>query len=310
MIKFSFIIPHKNLPSHLLRRCLDSIPHWKEEIQIIVVDDASDSYLVDFDHFPGVGEACTEVYFTKEGKGPGFARNFGLERAKGEWIFFADADDYFQKECLVELLKQYPFNDSFDAIYWKSLQIEIDGTESICDLSGSDFPNNGMLNIWKNKDVPYHAKAPWHKMVSREFIDKNNLKFDEFIGSEDMMFSLKLATALEKFALYDSVIYVYEKRQNSLETGFARILQCNKMNASITATKYLRSMNKLEYRDAAAFYLWRLKHSQPVMFIWFLFKEFFVLGPGIAIADYKEVAKSDGVSANPFVFVWNKIRRK
>lgn len=309
-MKFSFIIPHKNLPSHLLRRCLDSIPHWKDEVQIIVVDDASDSSMVDFDHFPGVGESCTEVYFTKEGKGPGFARNFGLGKARGEWVLFADADDYFKKENIEELLKQYPFNNSCDAIYWKSLQIETNGVELICGLGGSYFPSNGMLNLWNNKDVLYQAKAPWHKMVRRDFIVKNNLRFDEFIGSEDMMFSLKLATALEKFALYDSVIYVYEKRENSLETGFARKLQCNKMNASITATKYLRSINKLEYRDAAPFYLWRLKHSQPTMFIWFLIKEFFVLGPSIAIADYKEVAKSDGVSANPFLCIWHKIARK
>ena len=307
MVKFSFIIPHKNLPTHLLRRCLDSIPHWKDEIQIIVVDDASDSSIVDFDHFPGVGEPCTEVYFTKEGKGPGFARNFGLNKATGEWILFADADDYYEAENLVQLLNMYPYIDGIESIGFKMKTIEIDGRIY---YNHQIFPFQNKMNFGRDKSFFYVAKGPVQKLVRRDFIIKNNLKFDEFIGSEDIMFSLKLATALEKFALYDSVIYVYEKRENSLETSFERKLQCNKMNASITATKYLRSINKLEYRDAAPFYLWRLKHSQPVMFIWFLIKEVLVLGPKIAIADYKEVAKSDGVSANPFVFVWRKIRRK
>ena len=67
MINYSIIIPHKNTPD-LLRKCLDSIPH-RDDVQIIVVDDNSDEDKVDFEHFPGLNEERTEVYFTKEGKG-------------------------------------------------------------------------------------------------------------------------------------------------------------------------------------------------------------------------------------------------
>jgi len=67
MINYSIIIPHKNTPD-LLQKCIDSIPH-REDVQIIVVDDNSDEDKVDFEHFPGLNEKATEVYFTKEGKG-------------------------------------------------------------------------------------------------------------------------------------------------------------------------------------------------------------------------------------------------
>ena len=86
MINYSIIIPHKNIPD-LLQRCLNSIPR-RTDIQIIVVDDNSDPKKVDFEHFPGVGEKCVEVYFTKEGKGAGYARNMGLKYAKGKWLLF------------------------------------------------------------------------------------------------------------------------------------------------------------------------------------------------------------------------------
>ena len=46
---YSIIIPHKNIPE-LLQRCLDSIPK-REDIQIIVVDDNSDTNKVDFNSF-------------------------------------------------------------------------------------------------------------------------------------------------------------------------------------------------------------------------------------------------------------------
>lgn len=304
MAVFSFIIPHKNLPPYLLRRCLDSIPHWEDLIQIIVVDDASDPRIVNFEQLPGVGDPCTEVYFTKEGKGPGFARNFGLDKAKGEWIFFADADDYYIKENLETFLQSDLFCTREDAIYWGCKQIEISGSSSILQL----IKNNS--SPIEKKDVPFLAKAPWLKTIRKSFIEKHHLRFDEFIGSEDLMFSLKVASLLKNYALCDEVIYVYEKRSSSLETSLAKKIQCTKMEASIRATKYLKHLGMLEYRDPAAFYLWRLKHSQPLMFIKFIIKEFFVLGPKMAYADYEEVAKSDNVSANPFVFILNKIRKR
>ena len=94
---YSIIIPHKNTP-RLLERCLYSIPTW-DEIQIIIIDDNSNSESVDFSHFPGNGRKNTEVLFTKEGKGAGYARNIGLSHARGKWIIFADADDFFTADC-------------------------------------------------------------------------------------------------------------------------------------------------------------------------------------------------------------------
>lgn len=49
-INYSIIIPHKNIPQ-LLQRCLDSIP-IRDDVQVIVVDDNSDTDKVNFDNFP------------------------------------------------------------------------------------------------------------------------------------------------------------------------------------------------------------------------------------------------------------------
>ena len=82
---YSIIIPHHNIPK-LLCRCLNSIP-IRKDIQIIVVDDNSNPDIVDFNTFPGLNDSFVEVYLTKEGKGAGYARNIGLQHAKGKWLF-------------------------------------------------------------------------------------------------------------------------------------------------------------------------------------------------------------------------------
>ena len=127
-INYSIIIPHKNIPD-LLQRCLESIPR-REDVQIIVVDDNSDSGKVDFGHFPGIGELCVEVYFTKEGRGAGYARNIGLKYARGKWLLFADADDFYNTDFL-SVLDEYCHQD-IDILYFATNGIkEPDGGKSM-----------------------------------------------------------------------------------------------------------------------------------------------------------------------------------
>lgn len=85
---FSIIMLHKNTPK-LLKRCLESIPRM-DDIQIIVVDDNSDSNIVDFSVLIGMKDECVEIYLTKEGKGAGHACNVGMKYAKGKWLLFTD----------------------------------------------------------------------------------------------------------------------------------------------------------------------------------------------------------------------------
>ena len=107
---YSIIIPHKNTPD-LLQCCLNSIPEG-EDIQIIIIDDNSDPEIVDFSSFPGQN---------KKSGGAGFARNLGLQIAKGKWILFSDADDFFN-DCLNTVLDVY-IDDPADIVYFKNNSI-------------------------------------------------------------------------------------------------------------------------------------------------------------------------------------------
>ena len=112
---YSIIIPHKDIPD-LLMRCLRSIP-VSEDIQVIVVDDNSpeaDTYL---EKYPELSRPYLEFIRTTKGGGAGYARNVGLDHAKGQWLLFADADDFFV-EGMYDMILSY--NDSeADIIFFK-----------------------------------------------------------------------------------------------------------------------------------------------------------------------------------------------
>ena len=117
---FSIIIPHYDIPD-LLMRCLKSIP-VSEDIQVIVVDDNSpdaDTYL---ERYPELSRPYLEFIRTTKGGGAGYARNIGLEHAKGEWLLFADADDFFVED-MYDIISSNADLEA-DVIYFKK--------ESVC----------------------------------------------------------------------------------------------------------------------------------------------------------------------------------
>lgn len=213
-INYTIIIPHKNIPD-LLRRCLASIPR-REDIQIIVVDDNSDPEKVDFNHFPGMGEPCVEVYFTKEGKGAGYARNVGLGYAQGKWLLFADADDYYS-ENFIDILDVYK-NKNIDILYFSAYSVD---SETLLHSSRADNIIDLILkyeedDIDKDDLIRYTLWVPWNKMFNRSFIVNHNLIFEEILSGNDAMFVVRAGYLAKNISVENKKLYCVTYRTNSL----------------------------------------------------------------------------------------------
>lgn len=211
MINFTFIIPHKNTPD-LLQKCLDSIPR-RDDVQILVVDDNSDPQMVDFKHFPGCKDSSIEVYFTKEGKGAGFARNVGIERAKGKWIIFADADDKFT--CNIGTLLDTLLERTEDVVFFKVSSLNIDdGTVA---YRGDVYNRRVDIAIESGDYAPaLKYSSPWGKAIRKELLVSNRIKFNEVRCSNDVVFMAKVAVSAQTCHAINLITYCISIRQGSL----------------------------------------------------------------------------------------------
>lgn len=211
-VNYTFIIPHRNIPD-LLRRCLDSIP-YREDIQIIVVDDNSDPSLVDFNCFPGVGEVNVEVYFTKEGKGAGYARNVGLAFARGKWVFFADADDFYN-ESLSDFLVEY-LNSSCDVVFFRGNSVLSNTLESV--QYRDSFMAKQMIKNSKDRNnmLRYKNYVPWNKMIKLSLLKSYNILFEEVEASNDCYFSVQVGYYLKSMEVSPLKVYCATVRRDSL----------------------------------------------------------------------------------------------
>lgn len=230
---YSIIIPHKNTPQ-LLVRCLDSIPAG-DDIQIIIVDDNSDPAIIDFTHFPGSERKNTEVIFTKEGKGAGYARNVGLQHATGKWIIFADADDFFNDNSFA-ILNEY-IDSHNDVIYFNARFVMSDNTSK--ESKRGTYYNNFFNDSNSKNRLRYQSQVPWCKMVKRDFISTYNIKFDEIRIANDVYFSCLVGVIAKNVAIDKRVIYYCTESDQSLAMSkqsrenliirFNTSMKCNKL---------------------------------------------------------------------------------
>ena len=232
---YSIIIPHKNTPK-LLQRCLDSIPQ-RDDLEVIVVDDNSDSRIVDFDNFPGKDRQDTTIIFDKSGKGAGRARNIGLEHAKGKWLLFADADDFFTY-CFNDILNQYK-DDISDIIFLNACSIR-EGT--YLNANRCAYKNH-MIDGYLDKDpnkyellLRYDDGAPWSKMIKRSLTDKYKIVFDETSIHNDARFSYMTGHYAEKIKVDRRAIYCVTYSPTSI-------------SFTLTDEKYLTRMHVIGKRD-------------------------------------------------------------
>mgnify|MGYP000907452084 CR=1 FL=1 len=259
-INYSIIIPHKNIPE-LLSRCLKSIP-VRDDVQVIVVDDNSDLNKVDFENFPGLNNPNTEIYFTKEGKGAGYARNVGLAKAKGRWLVFADADDFFN-DCFNEILDKY--KEGFNVVY-------IDGTFQTNSVDsetlGSRKSRGNHYNDWIKKSITagsvfeelrYKFYSPCGKFVSLDLVKEHNIKFEEVFSSNDVMFSTLSGHYADKILLDLNYLYCSTIRGGSLEYTITKEHIQPRLYAAIRQYHFLFSVNKAKYRMNIWVFIFQLR---------------------------------------------------
>ena len=214
MINYSFIIPHHN-SSGLLNRCLDSIPQ-REDIEIIVVDDNSDA-----DKKPQVKRPDVKLVFidAEHSKGAGRARNCGLKVARGKWIVFADADDFFEPGFL-DVLDNYKDTDN-DVVYHPAKAVDTLTLEEMPALLKRH--NEYFLNYdgtqYSLDLIRFHLHSPWWKMVSREFIEKHNILFEEVPKGNDVFFSYQVGYFAKNIKIEQCPIYVYTFNRQGITNG-------------------------------------------------------------------------------------------
>jgi glycosyltransferase involved in cell wall biosynthesis len=237
----SIIIPHFNSPKSL-DTLLRTIPDCKK-IEIIVIDDKSNS---DLESLYALREEfhqrVTFLNNETDKKGAGVCRNIGLEKATGEWLLFADADDYFVENFYTSL-KKY-FSSGYDIIFFPPTSIDMQTKETgerhvvYSKLAMEYLERPDIENEWK---LRYKYFSPCSKLIRKDFVLENKIKFEEILVSNDVMFSIKAGHHARTVGAGPEIIYCITRNSGTLTSNISKERFKIRLHAQIRLHKYLKS---------------------------------------------------------------------
>ena len=223
--KLSFILPIYNVEAYL-PQCVDSIlSQATEDCEIILVDDGSpDGCGAICDAYAEKNEIVSVIH--KENGGLSSARNAGLEKAQGKYVLYVDSDDYIEPDSVGKILSWIGTTDA-DVAFLLSRKVYPDGTSEPLgeNLVRSEIQGRSRLEVLRFlAGCPKFPASAWGKIYRREFLLEGNHWFprDRRL-SEDLIYSLDLFLAAEKFDYLEFPYYCY--RQNRAGSI------CNTVNA-------------------------------------------------------------------------------
>lgn len=208
--KVSVIVPVYNT-SKYLKNCIDSLlAQTLNEIEIIAVNDGStDNSFQILKEYQALNPNKVYVYNT-ENKGVSHARNFGVTKSSGQYLWFVDSDDSVEPNAC-ETLYSKATKDDNDLVLFSRYDVNAETGEKIGNLTLHYNQN------FRVSEKPYEllklSPFPWNKFIKRELFDE--VEFPDKIRFEDLPVSFILATKAKSIGVINDFFYNY-----SVKVGF------------------------------------------------------------------------------------------
>lgn len=216
-MKLSVIIPAYNVQDYIIK-CLDSL-HFQQynDVEYLIIDDGStDNTAKCISSYLNGIEDSRFKYFYKDNGGLSDARNYGLSKATGDYIWYLDSDDYVPKDNAVIEKLMYkteivnPEMLIFNFKYDESWPLRYANHTS--DLIGCDHVQKGTAILQRSS----FNFSVWHMFFQRNFILQNKITFKKGSTSEDLLYTAECLLKAQRVLIYPLIAYVYVYRSNSL----------------------------------------------------------------------------------------------
>ena len=288
--KVSVIIPTYNVEDYISESIGSVAGQTIKELEIICVDDGSK------DSTPDILKTLSEndkriMVISQCNQGPSAARNVGLTRATGEYVYFLDSDDVLALNALELLYNHAKATNSQNVLFDGGVIYESVSLQRKFAYMSTAYQRKGDYpEVYKGDEIyPLmmengdYLPVPWLQFFERSYLVENSLKFNtKAIAHQDNLFTIQACLLCPRVTYLKQELYKRRVRQGSImtsSTGYNHVLgyytciieivgflaenRHKLSDAAIVATK--NGMNKLlakVYRDY--FDLPRHQRIQPM----------------------------------------------
>lgn len=210
-MKYSIIVPIYNVEKYL-ERCIESLLKQNfDDYEVILVNDGSSD---------GSNLICKKYldnnkvrYYEKKNGGLGDARNYGIERAKGEYLIFIDSDDYVVAnllECIDQAIEKY----NGDVVIFNYMLVNMQ--DELLYIEKQFLDPNKILSVKTNKELLLIGPSACNKVFKKQLFIENNIRFPVKVWYEDLRTTAKVLACAERIVYIDEELYHYFVRPGSI----------------------------------------------------------------------------------------------
>ena len=218
----SVIVPVYNGEKHLTATLNSIINQDYEDIEIIVVNDAStDNTLNLAGKVLKNSKRAFKIINHEKNLGVSAARNHGLDASNGEYIWFCDSDDLAEKNFVSSLYKEIEDTNAdlvFCRIkYFYEAENKIENKP--IKLKKKSLDPGFYLKAWAKGKLKFWSV--WNFIFRKDFLIQNKLKFSEkFPLFEDGEFALKSVALSSKISFVNDELYIYVQHNEHSTTKY------------------------------------------------------------------------------------------
>lgn len=221
--KVSVIMPVFRVEAYVGRAIESILNQTLDDFEFLIVDDGSPDRS---------GEICDEYarrdqriqVFHRENSGAPAARNFAMDQARGEYLYFLDADDWAEPTML---------QDMYELGREGGLQLVIAGfyIDTYSTRDSEDFLRQKLSvasqvfssqrefreQAWRLFEVN-QLYTPWNKLYERDYIERNALRFPQTFW-DDFPFVLSVIRDIERVGVTERAYYHFIRARQDSETS-------------------------------------------------------------------------------------------
>lgn len=264
-IKLSIIVPIYNVENYL-KKCLDSLINQNStNYEIILVNDGSTDKSLEICEQYEKENFNIKVY-TKKNGGLSSARNYGLDKAKGEYISFIDSDDWISNDYVKEIYNVIDNDKSADVIAYNMIYINDGWQDGITRKIYDNFESMDRKSIIKEC---YNPSFAWARVYKNNIIKKYKFPSQD-IWYEDMYVMPAILSNCKKIAYINKELYYYRQRKSSITSSVKNektlgVIKSWEQGLKTVNKKYLEEFIFALYKSIVSFMYFKPEYAMEFL---------------------------------------------
>ena len=207
MTKFSVIVPVYNVEKYI-SKCIESVKgQTLTDFECLIINDGTKDKSIE-KAIEAIGNDERFKIYHKVNGGLSDARNYGIDKATGEYLFFLDSDDYIGNTLLEDTYNMAKKYDS-DIVCFDMMYVYDNGEEKIS--YGADFECKSYKD---DKSVIFINNSSNNKIYRRSFM--NDKRFIKGMWYEDLAVIPVWLSKANNVSHVGKPLYYYLQREGSI----------------------------------------------------------------------------------------------